>query len=462
MKLPSPNLAVYPAIEGNLEGFDEVRLEIQVDSPKFALDPLLSIEELRRRIEATLKRAALIVNPVAPQALVVAIYVEPRDFAVATAQSQTVVFFVSTAMREVGGVTRQKLGQPSKSLERIVDSWRHKGLRGFAPLDIALQRLATILVAEVDLQVDEFIAAWRRDSNVAAFMPPSPAPIDPLAGLRSVKVSLGKIDLGDEQKVETITIVNPIPTPIPVPPIPVPPIPVPPIPVPPIPVPPIPVPPIPVPPIPVPPIPVPPIPVPPIPVPPIPVPPIPVPPIPVPPIPVPPIPVPPIPVPPIPVPPIPVPPIPVPPIPVPPIPVPPIPVLPIPVPPIPVPPIPVPPIPVPPIPVPPIPVPPIPAPASVNSTIEIKFVRSVTAELHAEILGPSALIDGARPLITQAAKEAAAKVTLATIASDPVAATPAFRDEFLDRVSKASAPLAVTPAVTLGVVKTTGDWKAFQ
>src|SRR5690606_37536050 len=137
---------------------------------------------------ATLKRAALIVNPVAPQALVVAIYVEPRDFAVATAQNQTVVFFVSTAVREVGSVTRQKLGQPSKSLDRVVDSWRHKGLRGFAPLDIALQRLSTILAAEVDLQVDEFIAAWRRDSNVAAFMPPSPGLIDPLAGLRSVKV----------------------------------------------------------------------------------------------------------------------------------------------------------------------------------------------------------------------------------------------------------------------------------
>ena len=303
MQLPSPNLAVFPAIEGNLEGFDEVRLEIQVDSPKFALDPLLSIEELRRRIEATLKRAALIVNPVAPQALVVAIYVEPRDFAVATAQNQTVVFFISTAVREVGSVTRQKLGQPSKSFERVVDSWRHKGLRGFAPLDIALQRLSTILAAEVDLQVDEFIAAWRRDSNVAAFMPPSPAPIDPLAGLRSVKVPLGKIDLGNEDKEETITIVNPVPPPAPGP------------------------------------------------------------------------------------------------------------VL----------------------------GGPAPAPVPVNSTIKIKFVRSVTAELHAEILGPSALIDGARPLITQAAEEAAAKVTLKTIADDPAAATPAFRDEFLDRVSKASA-----------------------
>lgn len=326
MKLPSPNLAVFPGVEGNLEGIDEVRLEIQVDSPKFALDPVLGIEELRRRVEATLKRASLIVNPVSAQALVVAVYVEPRDFAVATAQNQAVVFFIATALREIGKVTRTQLGQPPTSMDKVVDSWRHKGLRGFAPMDIALQRLSTILSAEVDLQVDEFIAAWRRDSNVAAFMPPSPAPIDPLAGLRSVRVPLGRIDLANEEKEETITIVNPVPLPLPGP----------------------------------------------------------------------------------------------------------------------------------------VPPGPAPTPAPVNSTIKIKFLRSVTAELYAEILGPSALIDGAKPLIINAAVEAAAKMTLATIAADPTAATPAFRDEFLERVKKTSAPLAVMPALTLSVIKTEGDWKAFQ
>ena len=75
MRIPAPNLAVFPGIEGNLEGIDEVRLEIQIDSPKVALDAAFNIEELRRRIEATLKRSTLIVNPVAAQALVVGVYV---------------------------------------------------------------------------------------------------------------------------------------------------------------------------------------------------------------------------------------------------------------------------------------------------------------------------------------------------------------------------------------------------
>jgi hypothetical protein len=310
MRIPAPNLAVFPGIEGNLEGIDEVRLEIQIDSPKVALDAVFNIEELRRRIEATLKRSTLIVNPVATQALVVGVYVEPRDFPLSTVQNQVIVFFVSTALREVGTLTRAQLGQPPKATEKIVDSWRHKGLRGFAPLKTPAKKLGSILFAEVDLQIDEFIAAWRRDSKVADFMPPSPAPLDPLAGLRCLRIPLGSVELASEEKTETITIVNPAP--------------------------------------------------------------------------------------------------------------------------------------------------------GVNSTIDVKFKRSATAELYTEVCGPSALIDGAQPLLTTSAQEAAAEVKLATIAADPVAAAPLFRTEFLSRIKKAAAPLAVTPSVSLGATRVTGEWKWFQ
>ncbi len=310
MRIPAPNLAVFPCIEGNLEGIDEVRLEIQIDSPKVALDAAFNIEELRRRIEATLKRSTLIVNPVAAQALVVGVYVEPRDFPLSAVQNQVIVFFLSTALREVGTLTRTQLGQPSRATEKIVDSWRHKGLRGFTPLKTPAKKLGSILFAEVDLQIDEFIAAWRRDSKVADFMPPSPAPFDPLAGLRCLRIPLGSVELASEEKTETITIVNPAP--------------------------------------------------------------------------------------------------------------------------------------------------------GVNSTIDVKFKRSATAELYTEVCGPSALIDGAQPLMTTSAHEAAGEVKLATIAADPVAATPLFRAEFLTRIKKGAAPLAVTPSVSLGATRVTGEWKWFQ
>jgi hypothetical protein len=310
MRIPAPNLAVFPGIEGNLEGIDEVRLEIQIDSPKVALDAVFNIEELRRRIEATLKRSTLIVNPVAAQALVVGVYVEPRDFPLSTVQNQVIVFFVSTALREVGTLTRTQLGQPSRVTEKIVDSWRHKGLRGFTQLKTPAKKLGSILFAEVDLQVDEFIAAWRRDSKVADFMPPSPAPLDPLAGLRCLRIPLGSVELASEERTETTTIVNPAP--------------------------------------------------------------------------------------------------------------------------------------------------------GVNSTIDVKFKRPVTAELYTEVCGPSALIDGAQALMTTSAQEAAGEVKLATIAVDPVAATPLFRAEFLSRIKKAAAPLAVTPSVSLGATRVTGEWKWFQ
>jgi hypothetical protein len=310
MRIPAPNVAVFPGIEGNLEGIDEVRLEIQIDSPKVALDAVLNIEELRRRIEATLKRSTLIVNPVAPQALVVGVCVEPRDFPVPTVQNQAIVFFVSTALREVATVSRTQLGQPTKRMEKIVDSWCHKGLRGFAPLKTPAKKLGSILFAEVDLQVDEFIAAWRRDSKVAGFMPPSPAPLDPLAGLRCLRVALGSVELEDGTKTETITIVNP--------------------------------------------------------------------------------------------------------------------------------------------------------PPAENSTIQVKFKQSVTAELFADICGPSALIDGAQPLLTASAQAAAAQVTLPTMANDPAAATAAFRTEFLTRLKNATGPMAVTPAVSLSAVKSLGRWELDQ
>jgi hypothetical protein len=144
MRIPAPNLAVFPGIEGNLEAIDEVRLEIQIDSPKVALDAVFNVEELRRRIEATLKRSTLIVNPVAAQALVVGVYVEPRDFPLSTVQNQVIVFFVSTALREVGTLTRTQLGQSPKATEKIVDSWRHKGLRGFTPLKTPAKKLGSL------------------------------------------------------------------------------------------------------------------------------------------------------------------------------------------------------------------------------------------------------------------------------------------------------------------------------
>ena len=64
--------------------------------------------------------------------------------------------------------------------------------------------------------------------------------------------------------------------------------------------------------------------------------------------------------------------------------------------------------------------------------------------------------------MTERDKEAGGEVKLATMAGAPVPGKAVFRGECRTRIKRGAAPLAVTPTVSLGATRVTGEWKWFQ
>ena len=213
MQLPALNIARFPGIEGNLNGVSEVRLELQLDSPRMTLNHWFISAELRRRLELMLMRATIVINPFARQALVVGIDVEPRTVTGRRGSGRAVGYWVTTSLREVAVLSRSAFGMPAVPVEKIVDSWSHKGIRGLAAPKTPAKKVVEMLCAEAEAQVGDFIADWRRDSGLAGVLPLTPQPLDPRAGRECVRILLGSVAGPIEEKQEVIAAENVLPTP---------------------------------------------------------------------------------------------------------------------------------------------------------------------------------------------------------------------------------------------------------
>ena len=213
MQLPALNIARIPAIEGNLKGISEVRLELQLDSPRMTLQHWFKPAELRRRLELQLMQATIVVNPFARQALVVGVDVEPRSVKGRRGEGRAVGYHVTASLRELALLSRTALGLPIAQVERIVDSWSHKGIRGLVAPKTPAEKVVEMLCAEAESQVREFIADWRRDAGVAGVLPLTPQPLDPRAGRECVRILLGSVAGPVEEKQEEITADNTLPAP---------------------------------------------------------------------------------------------------------------------------------------------------------------------------------------------------------------------------------------------------------
>lgn len=167
MPLLAGNLAIDPAIAGNLRGLTEVDLQIQSDLNRasgYLSAPQLT--DLQRQAEWRLSQASLRINPAAMAALVIGVTVELRS--IAQLSGASILFSVSLTLREPALLPRAgDLPVPAGS-GRYVDVWRHKGGAGIIIPEWPVDPGPTIIVGEALKQVDEFIAAWRRDAGVVS------------------------------------------------------------------------------------------------------------------------------------------------------------------------------------------------------------------------------------------------------------------------------------------------------
>lgn len=161
------NIAIDPAILGNLRGLTDVDLQIQTDlvrAPNY-LSPA-QLADLQRQAEWRLSQGLLRVYPAASAALVISIAVELRT--VMQLGGSAVFFAVAATLREPCLLPRTGDSSQHPASGRYVDVWRHKESTGIIVQEWPVDQGPAVIVGEALKQVDNFIAAWRREAAVAA------------------------------------------------------------------------------------------------------------------------------------------------------------------------------------------------------------------------------------------------------------------------------------------------------
>lgn len=179
------NLAIDPAIAGNLRGLSDVDFQIQADLNRASSYlSTAQLTDLQRQAEWRLSQAALRVHPAAMAALVIGITAELRT--IAQFGGPSVLFSVSATLREPALLPRAGDLSGAAGSGRYVDVWRHKGSTGIIIPEWPVDQGPTIITGEALKQVDEFIAAWRRDVGVIPLPWGHNPAIPPVFGLAPV------------------------------------------------------------------------------------------------------------------------------------------------------------------------------------------------------------------------------------------------------------------------------------
>jgi hypothetical protein len=161
------NIAIDPAILGNLRGLTDVDLQIQTDlarAPSY-LGPM-QLAELQRQAEWRLAQASIRVHAGAAATLVISIAVELRM--VPQLGGMSALFAVGTTLREACLLPRV-----GSSDGRYADMWRHKESTGIIAHDGGASQGVAIIMSEALKQIDGFVASWRREAAVAQVVVPA-------------------------------------------------------------------------------------------------------------------------------------------------------------------------------------------------------------------------------------------------------------------------------------------------
>jgi len=187
MSLLTGNIAVNPAIKGNLRGLTGVSVEVQAELLQLpSLYGTLDPAKLQEQFEARIKQAGLQVSNDESATFVVSLAADVRH--IPSLGGVAAIYAVDTTLRELLPLPRAG-DDPDNSTEgRLVDTWRQKESTGILLPKTSLNQAAALLTGECRRLVDSFLIAWQTDepnggrkkSTEQPPVEPPPPPTDPL------------------------------------------------------------------------------------------------------------------------------------------------------------------------------------------------------------------------------------------------------------------------------------------
>jgi hypothetical protein len=174
MSSSNGNIAINPAIRGNLRGLAEVALEIQTELSQLpSLYCRLDSRSLREETESRFTQAGLKIRNDAPAKFIVAIATQ------LTLHSSSALYAIDTVLREAVLLPRTGVDPQDSSDFRWVDSWRHKESSGIFLPQTSVRNASDLLRGECYRHTDNFINAWLRDQDNRVPPPPYTPPEPP-------------------------------------------------------------------------------------------------------------------------------------------------------------------------------------------------------------------------------------------------------------------------------------------
>jgi hypothetical protein len=198
MSLLTGNIAVNPAIKGNLRGLKAVSVEVQTELLQLpTLYGKLDPAKLQEQFEARIKQAGLRVNDDEAATLVVSLAADVRH--IPYLGGAAALYAVDTTLRELLPLPRAGDDPDNSNEGRLVDTWRQKESTGILLPKTSLNQAAALLTGECRRLVDGFLTAWQTDEPTGARKKPTeppevdppPPPADPL--LQKLRQELERI-----------------------------------------------------------------------------------------------------------------------------------------------------------------------------------------------------------------------------------------------------------------------------
>ena len=198
MSLLTGNIAVNPAIKGNLRGLKAVSVEVQAELLQLpSLYGKLDPAKLQEQFEARVKQAGLQVSDDEAATLVVSLAADVRQ--IPYLGGVAALYAVDTTLRELLPLPRAGDDPDNSNEGRLVDTWRQKESTGILLPKTSLNQAAALLTGECRRLVDGFLTAWQTDEPTGARKKPAeppeidppPPPADPL--LQKLRQELERI-----------------------------------------------------------------------------------------------------------------------------------------------------------------------------------------------------------------------------------------------------------------------------